>query len=94
MGLVLAEAQACGTPVVVVRSGSFPEIVTNGENGWIAEPADATSFAAAIERLIRDREKLEQMRLTARRYAEEKFEVSLEVAGTVAVYESIGAFGH
>ena len=90
-GLVLAEAQACGTPVVVVRSGSFPEIVANGENGWLAEPADANSFADAIDRLIRDREQLERMRVTARRYAEEKFEVSLEVAGTVAVYESIGA---
>ena len=90
-GLVLAEAQACGVPIAAMRSGSLPEIVTNGENGWLAEPGDPSSFADAIERLIRDREKLESMRVTARRYAVEKFEVSLEVAGTVAVYELIGA---
>lgn len=90
-GWVLAEAQACGTPIVGSRSGSLPEIVTDGENGWLSEPADPDSFANAIERLIRDRARLENMRATARRYAEEKFDVRLEIAGTVAVYESIGA---
>lgn len=90
-GLVLAEALACGTPIAGSVSGSLPEIVINGENGWLAEPDNPDSFASAIERLISDREQLERMRLTARRYAEEKFPVSLEVARTVAVYESIGA---
>lgn len=88
-GLVLAEAQACGAPIAGTRSGSLPEIVTNGENGWLSEPGDPSSFADAIELLVRDREKLESMRVTARRYAEEKFSVQLEVAGTVAVYDSL-----
>ena len=90
-GLVLAEAMACGVPIVGTRSGGMPEIVTNGENGWLAEPNDPDSFACAIERLIQDRKELERMRITARRYAVEKFEVSAEIAATVAVYESIGA---
>ena len=82
---------ACGAPIAGTRSGSLPEIVTDGENGSLSEPLNPASFADAIERLIRDREGLEKMRATARRYAEEKFDVRLEVAGTVAVYKSIGA---
>ena len=34
-GMVMIEALATGTPVVVTRPGSVPEIVTNGVNGFI-----------------------------------------------------------
>jgi len=33
--LVMAEAMACGTPVVARRRGSVPEIVTHGVTGLI-----------------------------------------------------------
>jgi phosphatidylinositol alpha-mannosyltransferase len=46
-GLVLVESMACGTPVVAVRSGGMPEIVTP-EVGRLAEPDDPGSLALAI----------------------------------------------
>jgi glycosyltransferase involved in cell wall biosynthesis len=36
-GLVMVEALACGTPVIAFRRGSVPEIIRNGENGYIVE---------------------------------------------------------
>ena len=36
-GLVMIEALACGTPVIVRRCGSSPEIITHGETGYICE---------------------------------------------------------
>src|SRR5690606_26517276 len=34
-GLVVPEANACGTPVIVNRRGSMPELVNSGENGFL-----------------------------------------------------------
>jgi glycosyltransferase involved in cell wall biosynthesis len=48
-GLVMVEALACGTPVIAFREGSVPEIVREGETGFVVDDEDA--MAAAIERL-------------------------------------------
>ncbi len=55
-GLVLAEAMACGVPVVGSRSGAIPEIVEDGETGILTTPLDPASFADAIGRLAQDEE--------------------------------------
>ncbi len=39
-GLVLTEAMACGTPVVAYAKGSIPEIVKDGETGFLVNPSD------------------------------------------------------
>ncbi|MBI4733925.1 MAG: glycosyltransferase family 4 protein [Rubrobacteridae bacterium] len=39
-GLVMAEALACGTPVVAVRNGSSPEVIANDKVGFIVESVD------------------------------------------------------
>ncbi|MEP0886512.1 glycosyltransferase family 1 protein, partial [Trichocoleus sp. ST-U3] len=40
LGLVLLEAMAAGCPVVAARSGGIPDIVTDGVNGYLFDPAD------------------------------------------------------
>ncbi|MBI2026036.1 MAG: glycosyltransferase [Candidatus Levybacteria bacterium] len=40
-GLVLIESMACGTPVVAFARGSVPEIVKDGETGFIVNPSDS-----------------------------------------------------
>ena len=44
------ESFACGTPVVASRIGGLPELVSEGETGFLAEPGDAPSLADAIVR--------------------------------------------
>lgn len=39
-GIVLAEALACGTPVIAYNRGSVPEIIKEGFNGFIVESVD------------------------------------------------------
>jgi glycosyltransferase involved in cell wall biosynthesis len=46
-GLVMAEAMACGTPVVAYRRGAAPEIVADGRTGYLIEPGDLGAFARA-----------------------------------------------
>ena len=36
-GLVMTESMACGTPVIASRRGSVPEVIADGETGWIVE---------------------------------------------------------
>lgn len=45
-GLVMAEAMACGTPVIAFRHGSVPEVVVDGRTGFIVDTAD--EMAAAV----------------------------------------------
>lgn len=53
-GLVMAEAMACGTPVVAFRRGSVPEILTDGETGFVChtleEAVDAVGQISGISR--------------------------------------------
>lgn len=48
------EAMACGLPLVATRVGGFPEMITPGENGALAEPAHPKSLARAVIDVIAD----------------------------------------
>lgn len=70
-GLVMIEAMACGTPVIAFRRGSVPEVMHDGETGFIVD--DVEQAVTALGRLgrvsrRRCREVFEQ-RFTARRMA-------------------------
>jgi glycosyltransferase involved in cell wall biosynthesis len=54
-GNVIVEAMACGTPVVATDCPYGPrEIIEDGENGLLVEPASAASLARGILRVLRD----------------------------------------
>lgn len=55
-GLAAAEAAACGVPVIATRASSLPEIVEHEQNGLLVEPDRPRALAAAISRLLDDRE--------------------------------------
>ncbi|HEX5418021.1 MAG TPA: glycosyltransferase family 4 protein [Chloroflexota bacterium] len=48
-GLVMAEAMACGTPVIGTRLGSVPEVVSHGETGFVVDSLD--EIVDAVHRL-------------------------------------------
>jgi glycosyltransferase involved in cell wall biosynthesis len=48
-GIVMAEALACGTPVIAFARGSVPEVIRNGVNGFICyRTADAVAAVAQV----------------------------------------------
>ncbi len=51
-GMVLAEANACGRPVVASRIGGIPEFVSHGENGLLADPGDAHDLARRMSEVL------------------------------------------
>jgi glycosyltransferase involved in cell wall biosynthesis len=79
-GLVMVEALACGTPVIAFPEGSAPEVIQDGETGFLVE--DEHAMAAAVARLG------ELDPAVCRRTCEERFGVPAIVAGYEEVYRS------
>jgi glycosyltransferase involved in cell wall biosynthesis len=50
-GLVAAEAQACGTPVVAFRRGGLEDVILDGVTGFLVPPGDIAAAAAALGRV-------------------------------------------
>jgi len=72
-GVVSLEAQAMELPVIGFKSGGFPETLVDGETGFLVEDKDVDAMAAAVERLINDRQLLQQMGKQARIHVLENF---------------------
>lgn len=58
-GLVVPEALACGTPVIVTERTGARDLVREGENGWIVPAGDAARLA---ERLVQIASRIEEVR--------------------------------
>jgi L-malate glycosyltransferase len=53
-GLSALEALACGVPVIGAHAGGLPEVVRNGETGFLGEPDDVDGMARAAISLLGD----------------------------------------
>jgi glycosyltransferase involved in cell wall biosynthesis len=88
-GLVLAEAMACGVPIVGSRSGSLPEVAADSITGSLATPLDPKSFADQLEILARNPDARKRMAAAAVVRVRDNFTVELAVANTLKIYESL-----
>ncbi len=52
--VALMEALASRLPVVATHLSGVPELVMDGDTGWLVPPADASSLAAALEQVLND----------------------------------------
>ena len=57
-GLAVLEAMLCSLPVVATNVSSLPELVVDGETGFLVPPDDVEALAAAIARALDDRANL------------------------------------
>jgi glycosyltransferase involved in cell wall biosynthesis len=65
-GLVVAEALACGVPVVTTPCGGPEELVRASRGGEVLTGFDAEELATTVARLLRDRDGLSRMRASGR----------------------------
>jgi N-acetyl-alpha-D-glucosaminyl L-malate synthase BshA len=64
-GLAALEAMACGVPVIASRVGGIPEVVTDGESGFLAGVGDVQTMTERAIEVLRDPARLEEMRRRA-----------------------------
>ena len=87
-GMALVEGMALGRPVVATAAGGPAEIITDGVDGLLVPPGDATALADAIRRLAADRPAARAMGERGRRRAAD-FPVAAMVGGVLALYEEL-----
>ena len=93
-GLVVVEAMACGTPVIVSRTTSLPELVDDGTTGFIVPPADAMALRHAL-RVLRDQPaRAADMGTAARASVLARFTWRATAEKSLAVYRAVRASSH
>ncbi len=102
-GLMFTESMACGTPVVAFARGSVPEIIKDGETGFIVNPSDddirgnwiikktgIEGLCEAVEQIYSMPEKQYlEMRRACRAHVEKHFTVERMVDEYEKVYQEI-----
>ena len=79
-GLVVLEAMACEIPVVASRVGGIPEIVVDGETGFLVEERDVEGMARRMTRLILEPELAAELGRAGRRRMQESFSIDSRIA--------------
>jgi glycosyltransferase involved in cell wall biosynthesis len=68
LGSVLVEAMAAGLPVVATRVGGIPDLIQHEVTGLLAPVGDVPALAAAVTRLLDDRELAARLAAAAQRH--------------------------
>jgi glycosyltransferase involved in cell wall biosynthesis len=71
-GLVLEEAQACGTPVVAFAGGGIHETLEKGRTGWLLGERSASSLASCLKDILSRLQELRNLRDGCRNFMEQK----------------------
>ena len=69
------EAMAAGRPVVATRVGGLPDVISDGETGYLVAPGSVEQLASAVKRVLQDSETTDRLRLRARESVKHKFAV-------------------
>jgi glycosyltransferase involved in cell wall biosynthesis len=85
--LTIAEAFACGVPVVASRIGSMIELVEDGRTGLHFTPGDAADLAAKVEWAWTHPKEMEEMGRAVRREYETKYTPEINYARLMEIYE-------
>ena len=88
-GFVNAEAMAMGKPVISTRVGAVPELVRDGETGFLIEPQDAWGLAQCICYLLNEPEIGRRMGSQGRQLIETKFDLKQEVTAMADLYHEL-----
>lgn len=89
-GWVIAEAMAYGKPIVGTRVGGIPELVTDGESGFVVERGDTVAMADRILTLVQNPELRKRMGLKGAAAVAANFDLDLNVRRLVELYGITG----
>lgn len=90
-GLVMLEAMAAGLPVVGTRSSGAPDCISEGKEGFLAEPRDVNTLADVILWGYENRGELKQMGQAARARIEREFTLQHYNARVIELYRRVAS---
>jgi glycosyltransferase involved in cell wall biosynthesis len=83
--LASMEAMSSGIPVILSRTGGTGDIIRSGETGFLIEPGDGHGLAERLDYLLENPEAVRAMGKAARVDAEERFDMTGNIARTIAL---------
>ena len=83
------EACACGNPIITTDSVGCREAVKEGENGFLIEPQNLEALVKPMEYFITHPDKIKDMGINSRKYAEERFDVNIINNDLVQLIKSV-----
>ena len=89
LGMVFAEAQAMGTPVVSSCHGGIPEIVLDGRTGLLAPEGDSITLALHIARLFEDEHFWKQCVENGIAWVRERFDLKVQTRQLEQIYVEV-----
>jgi glycosyltransferase involved in cell wall biosynthesis len=87
--MVLTEAMACKIPTVGTSVGGIPEIITNGESGYLVEIGNPIKLGKLLRDLIKSPKKRESVANIAYKNINEKYELKKTGEKVIGVYNSV-----
>lgn len=88
-GLVLAEAQAMGLPVIGTNIGGIPESLKDGRSGFLIPQRDSRALASTIAFLIENPQIRVELGAEARKFAREKYDLNTLNDQLVGMYRNL-----
>jgi glycosyltransferase involved in cell wall biosynthesis len=88
-GLAALEAMACEVPVVASRVGGVPEVVSEGETGFLSDVGDVEKMGKDAAQLLIDKELRKQMGKSAREAALSRYRTEIVIPQYLEFYEAV-----
>jgi len=90
-GLPALEAMASGCPVVATRTGVWPQLINNGEDGYLVPCADTNALTESLLKITEDPQRVSLMGRRALEKITTQYSVQNEADGIIAVYKELFA---
>jgi len=87
--MVLLEAAATGVPAVGTRHGGIPELIAEGQSGYLVAERDSEELAARMEELLADGARRARMGRQARAWVEARFDIRGQTAKLESFYDGV-----
>ncbi len=80
---------ACEVPVIASRVGGLPEVVTDGETGFLSAVGDVDKMATDAAKLLADETLRREMGQRARESAVSRYRTDIVIPQYIAFYERV-----
>lgn len=87
--LAALDAMAAGLPVIASSVGGVPELIVDGDTGWLVPPANVDALASRLGELLRDAGRRQTMGEAGRVRVQEQFNQALMTQGFARLYDEI-----
>lgn len=88
-GLAIIESLSCAKPMIITDCGGMPEIIKNGENGFIIKRKDYSALAQKSLCLLKSEQLRQELGRNGKKLVEEKFTIEEMTKNVIDIYKEV-----